>query len=234
MERIQPKGSPPFLASKWFHIQLLVDVEELTSLLVAWEEVLLFSTMGVHLLGEGEILREALLEAWSSYIFALKKGEVIQEQKLRPYVTLAITKKDDAVVSLDIGEGKEIITAIKPIIQMQMHRFDYSLFDGKFRPMVLGKDTISWGIQLSYPQLFQDPETREVHNTLVSGLYDNTALFRVLQQWTRKYTVPTPFIVQGKKIYAPLRLGKRCFSWVNMHQELLMRGLVVGEASYED
>ena len=110
-----------------------------------------------------------------------------------------LTTTPDAVYALDLGEGRQSVRIAYPVVQQQVHRLDYSTVDGKFRPMVLGLDSILWGIQYSYPQLFSNQQTLEVQQVNDSPDFPNTALFRSIQKWVRHNTIPTPFLVGGQK-----------------------------------
>jgi hypothetical protein len=57
--------------------------------------------------------------------------------------------------------------------------------------------------------------------------FPNTVLFHQIQRWMRGATIPTPFLVDGKGVNVPLRLGKRCLSWINTHAQLKAKGIRV-------
>ncbi|MDB6080787.1 MAG: hypothetical protein JWO53_59, partial [Chlamydiia bacterium] len=193
MRRLTPQNATPFLASKWLHIQFLIDKEEMEALLkeLSHDGLYLFSTMGIKPVGESAMSQEAFLLAYGRYVAHLQAGRSPDDEEFRPFFTAVMTSSLGALQALDVAEGKEIIRPREPIVQLQLHRFDHSSFDGKIRPMVLGKNTISWGLQISYPQLFQDPATRIVQQ---ASSYANFALFKKVQAWIRTYTLPTPCI----------------------------------------
>jgi hypothetical protein len=168
---------------------------------------------------------EKFLGIYRSYINALKEGKVPQELDYRPIFTCVVSASSDFVESIPVDGGKQIIRVVKPVIQLQPHRLGYSVIEEKFRPMVKGKDSIAWGIQFSYPQLYQEKE--EVFKVDVSEAFPNTSLFHILQKWMRQRTIPTPFIVDGKKMNVPIRLGKNCFSWINRHPQLVEKNITV-------
>ena len=227
LRRITPKEAKPLMASKWLHLQLLVDKEEMQDLLSFCGDFFMFSTMGVTEQGKGQISKGAFLSSWSRYIDTLKEGNVPKDEEFRFYFTLALTKDLDSCVAIDVGQDREILQSISPIVQAQLHRFDYSFVDGKFRPMVFGPDTISWGIQLSYPQLYQSPITRQIESALDSSKFVNAGLFHHIQSWVRKKTVPTPFLAEGKRVNVPIRIGLNCFRWISKHPELQARKLEI-------
>jgi hypothetical protein len=114
-----------------------------------------------------------------------------------------------------------------PIIQLQAHTLFYSQLDGQVRSMVRGEGEIHWGIQFSYPQIYQNAQTGQIEKIEDNEKFPNTALFRRLQRWVRDHTRATPLEVGGKRVNLPARLGKQCFSWINRHPQLLAAGIRV-------
>jgi hypothetical protein len=55
--------------------------------------------------------------------------------------------------------------------------------------------------------------------------FPNTSLFLALSRWVRQNTLPTPIFDGAKRINLPVRLGKRCFSWIGNHPRLIEKGL---------
>lgn len=188
---------------------------------------MLYSTLGVQLRGQNAIKEEVFLAAFQEYIVTIKSGQEVDDARFRFVFTALLSAYDSALRAITIGEDKEIITPYEPAIQIQLHRFGYSTLDGKFRPMVFGEKSVSWGLRFSYPQLFQYPQTREVMEALDESKFPNATLFNKLRRWIRHNTQATPFLVDGKRVNIPMRIGKECFSWINNHKELTRRGLSV-------
>lgn len=86
--------------------------------------------------------------------------------------------------------------------------------------MIRGERSISWGLEFSYPQLYQDPHTGEIVPIVEGERFPNTAPFRQLQRWMRRETRPTPFLVDGHRINAVARLGRGAFAWIDRHRQL--------------
>ena len=171
--------------------------------------------------------KNAFLAHYKSYIEELKSGRSPDPMNYRPLFSPAMTTTTEALFTIPIGVNQQIVRICKPIIQLQAHQINYSSVDGKFHPMVFGPDSISWGVQFSYPQLYQDPVTKEVTSVKDGDAFPNTPLFHTLQKWMRQHTVPTPFLVDGKAINVPMRLGKECFSWIDSHPQLIKKGISV-------
>ena len=128
IHRCTPQEAHPFLASKWLHTQFLIDPEEMQHLLQALGTIYLFSTMGVQPVGGNRISPERFLKHYGVYIELLKKGVPPVDQEFRFYFTSVITSSLDALQAVQVGADREIIRPLLPVLQMQLHRFDYSKF----------------------------------------------------------------------------------------------------------
>jgi hypothetical protein len=212
-------------ASKWLLVQALLEFDEMTQLFQALGDFKMYRIGSLIELSETELPQEKFLDVYRHYISNLKEGKIPQELDYRPTFTSVITTSSDFVESMPVEGDKQIIRIIKPVIHLQAHRLGYSAIEEKFRPMVKGKESITWGIQFSYPQLFQERE--EVFKVDQSETFPNTRLFHILQKWMRQHTIPTPFLVEGKKMNVPIRLGKKCFSWINRHPQLIEKKITV-------
>lgn len=217
----------PLQASKWLSSQVLLHFDEMSALLNALGPFYLYSTGSIVKRGEEGYTKEQFLTFYKEYITALQQGVVPDEAYFRRPFSSVLTMTPEALYAIPIEADMQLIRIAKPIIQLQAHRMDYSKADGKFRSMTFGGDSISWGVQFSYPQLYQDGKTKEIHQVDSSEKCPNTSLFRTFQLWIRNNTIPTSFLLEGKKISIPVRIGKQCLSWINQHPQLSKRGLTV-------
>lgn len=177
--------------------------------------------------GEEIISKDQFLSNYKMYIEGLKKGKLIDESIYRSLFSSIFTTSLDDLYKIKVDEEQFILRVSKPVIQLQAHRMHHSKFDDTFRPMIFGKDSISWGIQFSYPQIFQDNISKEVIQVLNYPAFKNKKLYHDLQKWIRKNTIPTPFEYEEKIINAPIRIGKKCLPWINNHPQLVEKGLKV-------
>lgn len=215
---------PTLQASKWLSCQMLLETEEMRSLFAALGNFYIAITGTVNPKGTSYLTHEVFLEVYQSYIENLKRGqEEIDEKQRKAFAAVFTLSKDDLYL-LPVGPDKELVRVIKPIVQLQYHQIGYSEEEKKFRPLVFGKDCLSWGLQFSYPQLVQDIETHDIKR---GNEYPNYKLFQTLQKWMRENTIPTPFHVEEKKINAPMRLGKQCLNWINTHPGLCKKNIHV-------
>lgn len=217
----------PLQASKWQQIQLLVDGEELAHLFEALGEFRIYAigrALGKDALA---VSRDAFLERYGAYVALLQKGETPEDQLFRQLFSVVFTVAADHLLALEVPPDRCVLKVLRPCVQLQLHCFGYSPLDAKFRPMVFGQGSVHWGLQLSYPQLFQDPATYQVENVRETEAFPNTYLFKSLQKWVRSNTVPTPFEREGGVENVPIRLGKQCFSWINNHPQLAAKHIKV-------
>lgn len=194
---------------------MLVSLDEMKCLFDELSPFFIYATHGV-IEGDGSISQEAFLNIYAGYL-----------NTWEPLKACVWTLDPEAVERREVSGGRTLIRPKQPVIQVQNHAFHFSEVDQTFHPGIQGKDSIAWGIQCSYPQIFQNPESEAFEK--VDQSFPNTALYKKLAKWTRNHTRATPFLYQGKKINVPMRLGKECFSWVNTHPQLATKGLLVYE-----
>ncbi len=224
--RIGSPQEPPLGASKWLQLQILADADEMRRLIAALGDFHIFMAGVVCAANEGEISKEHFLTLYEQYVSALQNGQLPDEGLYRQAFSSIFTTSTDDLFQVDIPGNRRVIRIARPVLQLQLHKIAYSPVDGKFRPMGIGKDCIFWGLQFSYPQLYQDVQ-KEVHKALDESQFPNALLYRRLQQWVRQETIPTPFITELEQVNVPMRLGKNCLSWINMHPQLIAKRIRV-------
>lgn len=209
-----------FQAAKWLKIQALIDEQELAQLLA--ENFFIYPLSGMFSLSDLPMKKEAYLHTYATWIQDLKKGKIPSEN--REMNAVAWVPSSDAIWLQQVPNDRYLVKPCKPFVQVQVHQMGYSPIDQEFRPMILSQDCIFWGLQFSFPQVYQDPKTNELKETKESDL------FQALRKWIRNNTLPTPMLVQQKKVNLPIRLGKSCLSWINQHPQLRAKGLTVQES----
>lgn len=218
---------PTLQASKWLQHQLLIDIEEMENLFEEMGEFTIVKVGAIVTLQNAVVSKEEFLSLYRKYVEILQSGNLPDITAFRRVFSVAITSSPDALFACRVGPDQYVIKVAKPIIQVQAHAMHYSVHDNKFRPMVFGPDCITWGLQFAYPQIYQDPQTMKIEKVTDEDSCPNTLLFRTIQKWQRRSTVPTPFYVEGKKVNVPMRLGHRCIPWINRHPQLIHQGVEV-------
>lgn len=206
--------------SKWTKVQLLLDEEEMGDLvekLGVFYFIMVSKPVKEH---EAVLEKKEFLNAYSEYTQALKQGKVVQNKHFRECFSCAMTFTKELFYAMPVLEKHFLIKPVLPVVQMQMHQFLFSPMDKVFHPMALGQKTVSWGIQFSYPQFYQNPKTKEIARVIKGDAFPNTELFTTLRKWVRQATIPTPFLIHGEVINATIRIGKKCMKWIHMHPQL--------------
>lgn len=222
---------PPMQASKWVYRSLLIDEEEMVELLKIISPLEIFIVSRILGPQEGKVWEADFLNLYAQYIRLLKKGELPLPATFRDYFSAAFSWDLKSFYQFKIDEKRYLLKPILPVVQLQAHRFYYSVKEGTLRSMIYGQDTIEWGITFGLPQLFQDPKLGIIP-VKEGEKFPNAMLFRKLKEWMIEHTLPTPFILPNqKRMNASFRLGKRCFSWINNHPQLAKAGLVIERAS---
>lgn len=212
-------------ASKWLDIQALLSTEEMEKLFAHLQPFQIFLTGTVTPLGQGEISSHAFLQGYRSYVDAIRSGQIPDMAHYRALFSTVFTLSPDHLNVLQVGNDRQLMRVMKPVVQLQPHSMGYSEYDGKFHSKVYGESCINWGIQFSYPQLFSEPQTKEILKVVESPDFPNTALFKALQRWMREHTVPTPMQTPTGPLNLPVRLGKECLPWINNHPQLKSKNL---------
>ncbi len=222
-----PKQEGILQVSKWLKVQVLLDSFEMQDLLNTLGEVF-FVTVSEPITARGAVITpEFFLRKYTDYVDLLKQGQVPKAEDFRQVFSSALTSTLDPFYAITTSSEKFLIKPTKPVIQLQAHHFFYSDLDHKFHPMVLSSDSISWGLQFSYPQLFQDPIARKVIKVTDTLEFPNTALYSKLMKWMRNATLSTPFVVKEARTNSPIRIGKKALAWIANHPQLKMKGIQI-------
>lgn len=220
MPRIStPALEGPFQAAKWFKIQALIDGAELASIFE--EKFEIYPLSGHHALADLPMAKAKYLAAYTSWVELLKNGIAPKEEEFRPFAATMWAESEDNLWLQQIPGERYIVKPSAPFVQVQIHQMGYSDVDDVFRPMSLSQNSIFWGIQFSFPQVYQDPKTQQLLEA------EESPLFEKIRKWTRDISMPTPMLVAGKRVNIPIRLGKTCFPWINNHPGLKQKGLAV-------
>jgi hypothetical protein len=227
MSHNQPRISTPsvegqFQAAKWVKIQALVDENELSELFE--ESFLIYPLSGMFPLEKLPIEKKTYLETYKTWIDQAKSGQIPQVDK--DLNVVAWTQTPDDIWVQQIPGEKYLVKPCAPFVQVQIHNMGFSPIDKEYRPMILSQNSIFWGLQFSYPQVYQEPKTKEFKES------EDSELFQAIRKWIRNTTVPTPMLYEGKRTNIPIRLGKNCFSWINNHPQLKPQGLSVLELKH--
>ncbi|MCB1067570.1 MAG: hypothetical protein KDK56_05235 [Simkania sp.] len=219
-----PKEEGVFQASKWFSYRVLLDESEMVDLFAFLPPFALYNVSEIVPLEEAVFSQEDFLNEYAKSAQALKNGEVYTPPKA--LFSSALSATSEAFYAMEVQKGV-ILKILQPVIQLSKHHFTYAAENQSFHFMVHSQESIQWGLQFSYPQLYSNSMQGDVVEVMKEQTYPNTILFRALMQWMRNHSRPVPFLINGQRKNVEARLGKRCFSWIESHPQLKEKGLVV-------
>ncbi len=215
-----------YQAAKWLKVPVLAEPEEFARL---FEKLKNFQLFHLGTPAEIEALRiekEAFLASVGNWTAMLQTGRAPAMADCRSVLAAALTSDPGDLRMQALPDGRYLAKIKRPVIQVQAHFFTVSLEEKRVHSMVFGKESIFWGVQFSYPQIFMDAgEPKKV-----DASFANTALFQEIRRWARDETRATPFLIGDERVNAPIRLGKNCFSWICRHPQLLQCKLGVVHA----
>lgn len=211
--------------AKWNKFPVLLDSVEMQELFTYLSPFHLVNVSSPVKIGMEEISSQEFLQGYGEYVGSLKQGEIPLLETYRSLLSCALSRTFDPFYAIKVGADRLLVKPRMPVIQLQAHSFFYSEVDKQFHSMVQGKQSVLWGVQFSYPQLFQDPKAKTI--VKVREEFENTSLFSSLSQWIRSNTLATPFVVEGVRTNSPMRIGKKGIEWVNNHPQLKAKSITV-------
>jgi hypothetical protein len=214
-------------ASKWQHIRALIDPSECEELFKVLGSFYLVNTAKVCKKEEILVDIQAVIYSYREYIAALKATDHFEDQKYKACFSLALSRGLEPFYLMKVKEEAFLVKLKEPAIRMQLYSFHYIEEEKQFVSTQHRQEPISWGLEFSFPQFYQDTSTCQPIEVLKNKDNPNTKLFKMIQQWTRDFTVPAPFTIHKNKHIAPFRLGKKCFEWVNEYSTMRRHGLEI-------
>lgn len=214
-----PKHEGEMQVSKWLKIEVLLDPNEMQELFKALGNFSIYNVSEVVSAKSMEISKEAFIQDYKSYIAQLKAGN--QSISAYPSFSAVLTNTEKVFYAMPIKDDAYLVRPLKPVIQLRMHHFSYSNADHSFHSMTFGKETVSWGLQFSYPQIYKHSEDEDFCEVLKEDSFPNSSLFKIIIKWMRKNSMPTPFTIDNRRVNTTFRLGKQCFHWIDKHPQLI-------------
>lgn len=204
------KEIPSYQVSQWLKLPLYLAIDEMDALLELLPEP--FVPLSGKISPQDALLsKDAFRHLYREY---LEKGT--PDKRL----TFAITEDLNDLRQAEVEDGY-LHRMFRPVIQVQPYTLHYSTVAQKFHEMTFSPENFYWGLLFAYPQLYHNPITHQVDKVTEEN-YPNTKLFKDLQRWSRSHTVPSPFMVEEKKVIVPARIGKKLLgdkSWINLPQK---------------
>jgi hypothetical protein len=166
---------------------------------------------------DGIVNSKEFLEVYKNYISDLSLHQGIDEKRVRKYFHAIWTVSLDIAYNIKLKCGRHILKIFRPALVLQHHKMSYNKESQKFFSMVFGKDLLSFGLNLSYPQLYQDPKDKTLHKVMLEDKFENTLLFNKAKEWIKKHTRPLTVVIDKKKCVQTIRIGKKSLEVLKNH-----------------
>lgn len=206
-----------YQASLHLSYGILLTSEELSLLLGSLEPLGDFSIFGSGVLLPQDKLEQSpknLVEIYKKYL----EGSVsLPEHKAA--LSSVWSMDHEAVALREIATDKWQVVRRLPVVQLNRFQFRFDSKTDRFFMQSFSQETLFWGLEFKYPQLFLDPITSKLIKVLKEP-YLNTLLWKGIHQWIRNHTVPVQFVTEEGKRIAPFRIGHGAF---DLGEEILKR-----------
>lgn len=196
----------------------LLSLEEMTALFQEIGPCFLIPASGLVSLLDWNISIEEFLSRYKLYVEWMESSATLPPIEVRRFFSLMLSSSLDSVYAVQVGQQKWTIKPCLPVIQIQMYHCFFSSFDHQIRSMVTNPDSFAWGIQISYPQIYEDPKTHYFSKVLLEERFSNSKIFKKIISWLRIHTGPVPLQEGEGRAYAPFRIGKQSLVKKDSHR----------------
>lgn len=204
--------------SKWVKHAILLDKEEMESFWKVLDSSIMISPVQKVSKEKWQVSKEHFFAQYEKYLSWLRLEEEFPPPALRKEFTLMASSFVEAFYAVSVALDQFIIKARCPVIQIQTYHCFISKFDRKIYPMAMNADSFTYGLQISYPQIYEEPHTGKFKKMLLEKDFPNTILYKQIVQWLRNHTKPAIFFIGDKEEVAPFRVGKKDKDWMSDHK----------------
>ncbi len=219
-----------FRSSKWLKHAVLLSVEELSSFFSVLGSYFLIPSSGLVSEKNWNVDFKDFQRQYSLYLDWMEDKTILPPPEMRRFFSLMLSVSLDIFYAIPIAPDKLAIKPTRPVIQIQMYHCFFSSFDHQIRSMATSQDSFGWGIQIAYPQVYEDPKTHQFSKVLLDEGFPNSKPFKEMVSWLRKNTQPVPLQEGDGRSYAPFRIGKNSLEKRETHkglQKILSSGVKI-------
>lgn len=204
--------------AKFAKFQILLEKEEMELFLEMLEPFAFYNLSSVIKKGEGIVNPSDFLANYALYIDTLRSGKIPDPSLHRFYFSLGLSKDPLSVKRIELSEGRERLKAAGPLLQLEPHFAHYDALSKKIFAQTKGSGVFTWGLQLSFPQLYRAEGTEKIQK--VSKNSPNAEILPLVRQFLRLHTQAATFFIAGQKITSTLRIGKKGRFLFELHPQI--------------
>lgn len=218
-----PQEVGPFLASKWQKFYLFLSPKEVENLFAFWSIDHLYLTGKV--LERESLIVKNWIEKYANVLNAFWEGGSERNKLFSSILPAVISISEESLYRQDVSNGF-LVHMKDPCFVLQEHWFRYVPKDEKIYPMNFTNESLFWGLQFSYPQIFQDSKTKKIYNANLESSFGNAKLLILLRKWIREHTKPVSLQVGEMKHSTLFRIGKEYIKKIEDHSQIKEFGKV--------
>lgn len=195
--------------SKWLKTAFLLDREEMGDFWEVLASCFVVSPIQKVSKEKWQVSKDHFFTQYETYLSWLRSEEEFPPAALCKEFTLMLSAALDAFYAVGLSSDFFLIKARSPVVQLQMYHCFISRFDRKIYSMAMNADSFTYGLQISYPQIYEEPHTGQFKKLLLEEDFPNTILYKKIIQWIRHNTKPEIFLLGEEERVAPFRIGKK-------------------------
>lgn len=196
-----------YKCAKWLHHAVLFSESELEDFLSCLGPCFFLPLAEPVSQGSWCVRKEVVIDRYREYLEMVRNQSDLPSSTVRRFFSLGLTSSLEDVYALPLSGDRIFIKPCRPIVQVQLYRCYFSA-EKKFHPMILHPNSFSFGLQFSYPQIYEDPHTHQFSKVLQDVTFSNTKVYKNIVSWIRSHTKPFTVVADGIVIPAPFRVGK--------------------------
>lgn len=175
-------------ASLWMSQRFLLTPKELEELFATLPCFHLYSLSHVGSKEGFYLTRESFLECYSAYFRSLFEKKDVSFYKFKKQLTVAMTCESETLYLTEPAKDTFLIHIQKPTLVIGPCIFHYDASAKKIMYADHKTKAIRLGIEIKFPQFYQDPVTLQPVKHFTDPNNSNTKLFKALQKWGRNHT----------------------------------------------
>ena len=217
-----PSLEGSYEAAKWLKWPVLADEKEFGELFRRLAPCDLVPLTGVVEPDRLLMPSDCFLAEAKRWIERLQQHQAPTMEDLRTVLACALTNDRDAIWLHEVKPERYLVKSKNRSCRSKPIFFPIRSKTKPFIRWCSAKRVSSGASSFPIPKFFSIP----IGNTEKSTRRFRTQFFSEIRQWTRDVTRPASFLVDGKKVNVPMRIGKNCLSWIASHPQLKQHNLV--------
>lgn len=227
LQSSHPKIEGDYRVSKWMNFQLLLNESELLELFkeIEVQHLLCLSHVGIY--EDLYLSKQNYLNLYAKYLELLQKDTILESREIIKKLNVAIAYDFQDFYKIPLPDDKILIKMKSPSIQIKPFHFVYNHELEKFLPNVCSSSTIYFGLEISFPQIFQDPKTFVIKHIFKDQKLKSAQQFKKIRSFVRDHTQPARFQIKDNVKVATFRIGKKCINFAKSCPALKKEGLLI-------